>query len=385
MDISYILNQLGEERGKYFHSVAPPIIQSSNFCCNTVDDLRSAILNEEGYHLYTRGNNPTTEILRKKLAALANAEDALVFGSGMAAMSSAVLSLVQAGDHVICQQNPYSWTKKLCVKILASFGITYTFVDGTSNSEIEHAIQPNTKLIILESPNTFTFELQDIAFVANLARSKNIITVIDNTYCTSIGQRCIEMGIDLEVHSMSKYYSGHSDVVAGAVIGSKALINKIYYSGLMNLGGILSPNDAWLVLRGLRTLPIRLERVGNTTKTVVEFLAAHPKVEKLLWTHHPSFPQHELALKQMQWSGGLFSIILKTADTDGVERFCNQLKHFLMAVSWGGHESLAFPACAGMPKGNYKSHVPYNLVRLYCGLEDADVLIKDLEQALEKI
>jgi len=385
MDLSYILNQLGEERGKYFHSVSPPIIQSSNFCCDTVDDLRSAILNEEGYHLYTRGNNPTTEILRKKLAALANAEDALVFGSGMAAMSSAVLSLVQAGDHVICQQNPYSWTKKLCVKILASFGITYTFVDGTSNSEIENAIQPNTKLIILESPNTFTFELQDIAFVANLARSKNIITLIDNTYCTSIGQRCIEMGIDLEVHSMSKYYSGHSDVVAGAVIGSKALINKIYYSGFMNLGGILSPNDAWLVLRGLRTLPIRMERVGNTTKTVVDFLAAYPKVEKVLWPHHASFPQHELALKQMQWCGGLFSILLKTADTDGVERFCNELKHFLMAVSWGGHESLSFPACAGLPKGNYKSHVPYNLVRLYCGLEDADFLISDLEQALAHI
>jgi cystathionine beta-lyase/cystathionine gamma-synthase len=385
MDVSYILNQLGEERGKYFHSVVPPILQSSNFCCNTVDELRSAILNEEGYHLYTRGNNPTTEILRKKLAALANADDALVFGSGMAAMSAAVLSLVQAGDHVICQQNPYSWTKKLCVKILASFGVSYSFVDGSSIDEIESAILPNTKLIILESPNTFTFELQDVALVANLARSKNITTVIDNTYCTSLGQRCIELGIDLEVHSMSKYYAGHSDVVAGAVVGSKALINKICFSGFMNLGGILSPNDAWLVLRGLRTLPIRLERVGATTKTVADFLARHPKVDKVLWPHHASFPQHNLALRQMQWCGGLFSILLKTENTDGVERFCNQLKHFLLAVSWGGHESLAFPACAGMPKGNYKSHVPYNLVRLYCGLEDAEVLMDDLAQALNEV
>ncbi len=153
----------------------------------------------------------------------------------------------------------------------------------------------------------------------------------------------------------------------------------------MNFGGILSPNDSWLILRGLRTLPIRMERVGNTTKTVVDFLAAHPKVEKVLWAHHPSFPQHELASKQMKWCGGLFSILLKTENTDGVERFCNQLNKFLMAVSWGGYESLAFPACAGLPKGNYKSHIPYNLVRLYCGLEDAEVLIKDLEQALEKI
>ncbi len=385
MNLSHIINQLGEEREHYFNAVVPPVMQSSNFAFKTVEALRAALMQEEGHHLYTRGNNPTTEILRKKLAALAGADDALVFGSGMAAMSAAVLSLIKAGDHVVCQQHPYSWTKKLCAKILPNFGVQCTFVDGTSNEAWEKAIQPNTQLIILESPNTFTFELQDLAFVSALAKRHNIITIIDNTYSTSLGQRCIEAGIDLEVHSLSKYYAGHSDVVAGAVLGSSLLMQKIHQSGFLNLGGIMSPNDAWLVLRGLRTLHIRIERIGATTKKITDFLAAHPKVKKLLWQHHPSFPQFELAQQQMQWCGGLFSILLKTPDTDGVERFANALKHFLMAVSWGGHESLAFPVCAALPKGNYQSHLPYNLVRLYVGLEDAEVLIADLEQALAQI
>lgn len=383
MDISYILNHLGEERRNYFGAVAPPHIQSSNFAFPNTDALRKALLQESENSLYTRGKNPTSDILCKKLAALAGAESALVLGSGMAAMSAAVLSLVKTGDHVICQQHPYSWTKKLCTKILTGFNVQYTFVDGTNTQNFETAILPNTKLIILESPNTFTFEIQDLKAIASIAQKNNIITIIDNTYCTPLGQRCIEMGIDLEVHSMSKYFSGHSDVVAGCILGSKVLIEKIFVSGYQNLGGILSPHDSWLILRGLRTLPIRLNQVRETTEAVVEFLSQHPRVEKVIYPFHSSFPQHQLAQEQMQWCGGLFSILLKAENTDEVESFVNKLKTFLLAVSWGGHESLVFPVCAALPKGNYNSHLPFNLIRFYCGLESPEFLIEDLKQALE--
>lgn len=384
MDIAYILNHLGEERENYFGAVAPPQIQSSNFAFPNTEALRKALLHESENSLYTRGRNPTSNILCKKLAALAGAENALVFSSGMAAMSAAVLSLVKAGEHVICQQHPYSWTKKLCTKILANFGIDYSFVDGTDTKNFETAIQPNTKLIILESPNTFTFELQDLRAIASIAKQHNIVTIIDNTYCTSMGQRCIEMGIDVEVHSMSKYYSGHSDVVAGCVVSNNNIIEKIFSVGFQNIGGILSPNDSWLILRGLRTLPIRLNQVRKTTEAVVEFLAQHPRVEKVIYPFHHSFPQQQLAKEQMLWCGGLFSIMLKADSTDEVETFVNKLKTFLLAVSWGGHESLVFPVCAALPKGNYNSHLPFNLIRFYCGLESPEFLIDDLKQALEK-
>ncbi|MBX2902094.1 MAG: PLP-dependent transferase [Chitinophagales bacterium] len=383
-DISFILNHLGEERANYFGAVAPPHIQSSNFAFRSTDELRHALLHESEKSLYTRGKNPTSDILCKKIAALAGAESALVLGSGMAAMSTAVLSLVSTGKHVICQQHPYSWTKKLCTKILAAFGVEYTFVDGTDTANIKNAIRPNTTLIILESPNTFTFEIQDLKAVAALAKQQGITTIIDNTYCTSLGQRCIELGIDIEVHSLTKYYSGHSDVVAGCIIGSQHLIEKIFATGFQNIGGILSPHDSWLILRGLRTLPLRLKQVKETTDKVVAFLAQHPRVEKVLYPFHHSFAQHALAQQQMQWCGGLFSIQLKAQSTDEVELFVNNLKAFLLAVSWGGHESLVFPVCAALPKGNYNSHLPFNLIRFYCGLESSDFLIADLKQALNK-
>jgi cystathionine beta-lyase len=384
MEISYILNHLAEERENYFGAVSPPLIQSSNFAFSSTEAMRQALLHENDHPLYTRGKNPTSDILCKKLAALAGAEKAIVFGSGMAAMSAAVLSLVKTGEHVVCQQHPYSWTKKLCVKILASFGIEHSFVDGTRSAHIEQAIQPNTRLIILESPNTFTFEIQDLPTVAAIARQRGILTLIDNTYCTSLGQRCLEMGIDLEVHSLSKYYSGHSDVVAGCVLGSRLLIEKIFQSGFQNLGGILSPHDSWLILRGLRTLPLRLQQVRESTEKVVAFLCNHPRVERVLYPFHPSFPQYHLAVKQMKWCGGLFSVLLKAKSIDEVEAFVDKLNCFLLAVSWGGHESLVFPICAAFPKANFQSHLPFNLIRFYCGLESPEYLIEDLKQALEK-
>ncbi|MEM1322711.1 MAG: PLP-dependent aspartate aminotransferase family protein [Bacteroidota bacterium] len=386
MDLDHILTHLGEERQHYFNAVSPPIIQSSNFVFDTLDDFRSAINNELTSHIYTRGNNPTVAILRKKVAALEGAEDALIFGSGCGAISSAIIGCVKAGDHIICVKAPYSWTSKLLLEFLARFGVTHTFVDGRDVANIEAAIQPNTRLLYLESPNSITFELQDLRACATLAKQHNIITAIDNSYCSPIFQNPIALGIDLVIHSGTKYLNGHSDVVVGTLCGSQQLIQQIFDSEYMTLGGVISPNDAALVIRGLRTLALRLKRSDESAHQIVEWLQAHPKVERVIYPFSTDFPQYELAKKQMRGCGGLFSILLKTNKIAEVEAFFNRLNRFLMAVSWGGHESLVLPFCAfyNIP-GRPDSSVPLNLVRFYIGLEDPQWLIEDLEQGLEGI
>jgi len=384
MDLSYILNELGEERENYFNAVAPPIIQSSNFTFKNVADFRKALADEYYATLYSRGNNPTVDILRKKLAALDGAEDALVFGSGIASISTPILSLLNQGDHVVSVAKPYSWTIKLFERLLPKFGITTTFVDGTDVKNFEKAIQPNTKLIYLESPNTFTYELQDLPAVASLAKSKGIITMIDNSYCSPLNQQPYVMGIDLVAQSATKFIGGHSDVVAGVVTGSKVMIKKIFDAEFLNIGGNISPMNAWLMIRGLRTLQLRMQRVCDSTKKVVAYLESHPKIEKVIFPFHPSFPQYELAKKQMKDAGGLFSIVLKVTTLQEVETFCNSLQHFLLAVSWGGHESLVIPTAVGFkPEEFDTANSNHRLVRLYIGLEDPDYLIADLKQALE--
>lgn len=386
MDVSYILNHLGEERENYFQSVTPPVIQSSNFAFKTVEDLRAAFTNEKAVHLYTRGNNPTTEILRKKIAALAGADDALVFSSGAAAVTAAIMANVKAGEHVVCVKKPYSWTSKLFQKFLPRYGVTATMIDGTLPENYVKASTPETRIWFLESPNSFTFELQDIAAIARLAKERNIITIIDNSYCTSLGQACIKMGIDLEVHSATKYYGGHSDVVAGFVIGSQPLMDKIFASEFLNGGAILSPHDAWLLIRSMRTLPLRLDRIRSNTEKVVAFMKNHPQVEKVIYPFDDDFAQVLLARQQMKWCGGLFTAHIKAKSIEEVETFCNSLKAFLMAVSWGGHESLLIPACSFYPKHAFDSSVfSYNTIRFYIGLEDVNFLIEDLKQAFKKI
>lgn len=386
MDLSYILNQLGEEREQYFNAVAPPIIQTSNFAFDDVASLRNALSDESKVYLYSRGNNPTIEILEKKLAALDEAEDALVFASGVAAVTIPVIANVKSGDHIICVAKPYSWTNKLFTTLLPRFGVTCTMIDGTRIENFEKAIQSNTRLIFLESPNTFTYELQDLQAVSKLAKSKNILTMIDNSYCTPLSQKPIEMGIDLSMQTMTKYIGGHSDAVGGVVSGSKEMIRKIFAADYLNFGAAVSPYNAFLFLRGLRTLELRLERSCSSAAKIVEHFEKHPKVLKMYYPYSSSFPQQELALKQMKKSGGMFTAALDVKSTDQIEKFCNSLKRFLMAVSWGGHESLAFPVCATMPEENFDaSNTEHKLVRFYIGLEDPKVLIEDIEQAMSKI
>jgi len=386
MDLSYIINHLGEERDQYFNAVSPPIIQSSNFASKTVADMRHTLQNEFEEPFYTRGYNPTVGILRKKLAALEGADDALVTSSGSAACAIAVMGNLKAGDHAICVNKPYSWTNKLFNNILAGYGVETTMIDGTDPENFARAIKPNTKLIFLESPNSLTFELQDLEAVAAIAKKHSIVTVIDNSYCTPLYQQPIKMGIDITVHSATKYLNGHSDVVAGVLCGSKEMINRLFASELMTYGSIISPNDAWLMIRGLRTLPLRLERSNETTTKVVEYLENHPKVKQLYFPFSKSFPQYELAKKQMQGCGGLFSIVLNVENMEQVETFCNSLQRFLMACSWGGHESLIFPSCSLLTSQCYNHpYIKWNMIRFYVGLEDAEVLIADLEDAFAKI
>lgn len=386
MDLSFIINQLGEDREQYFNAIAPPIVQSSNFAFDTVAAMRELLLDEYQGFLYSRGNNPTIDILRQKLAALDGAEDALVFGSGAAAIFAAVLSQVQQGDHIICVKDPYSWARQLFEHLLPRFGVHTTFVDGTDTANFENAIQPNTTLIYLETPNSFTFALQDIAAIAKMARSKKVTTIIDNSYCTPLYQQPHQLGIDLVLQSATKFISGHSDTMAGVLTGTQEKIRKIFVSEYLNIGSGIAPFNAWLLLRGLRTLEIRLQRSSDSVRQVIARLKQHPRVEKIYFPLDPDFPQYELAQRQMKGAAGLFTILLKADSRGEVEAFCNSLEHFLMAVSWGGHESLAFPACASLRAEEFNTAVEkHRMVRLYIGLEEPGFLIRDLEQALEKM
>ena len=386
MDISYIINELAEDRENYFNAVAPPIVQSSNFVFDKVDDLRKAFADEYSTFLYSRGLNPTVDILRKKLAALDGAEDCLVFNSGAAAIFAAVLANVKSGDHIVSVDKPYTWAQKMFNEILPRFGVSTSYIDGRDIQNFERAILPNTTVIYLETPNSWDFALQDLKAVAELAKSENIITICDNSYCTPIYQRPVEYGIDLTLQSATKYIGGHSDTVAGVLSGSKKMIERIFNSEYMNIGSGISPFNAWLLIRGLRTLPIRLTHISQTTSSVIHFLKQHPLVENLLFPFDENFPQLALAKRQMQGACGLLSFCIKATTIEQIEKFCESLQHIMMAVSWGGHESLIIPKCAGIKPANFDAHnKDHRMIRLYVGLEEADYLIKDLRQAFEKI
>jgi cystathionine beta-lyase/cystathionine gamma-synthase len=387
-DLSFILNHLGEERERWHGAVAPPIVQSSIFAFRDVEAMRAGFRDEFGQHVYTRGNNPTVEILRRKLAALEGAEDCLVFGSGAAAMAAGVVACLAGGDHAVCVARPYSWTRAVLKDLLGRFGVATTFVDGTDTDAIAAALRPATRLIVLESPNSMTFEQQDLAAVAALARPRGIRTLCDNSHATPLNQSPIALGIDLVAHSATKYLNGHSDVVAGALCGSTALLREVFRGPFMTLGAILSPHDAWLVIRGLRTLPLRMERIAASTRTIVAWLEGHPRVRRVFSPHASDNPQLALTARQLRGASGLVTVQLDAADTASVERFCNALQRFLLTVSWGGYESLAFPVCAVHPAGA-PLHPPgvagLDLVRLSIGLEDPAVLVADLAQALQRM
>lgn len=386
MDTSYIINELGEDREHYFNAVSPPIMQTSNFAFRKVDDLRKAFEDEMGGYLYSRGLNPTVEILRKKLAALDGAEDCLVFNSGAAAIFAGILANVKSGDHIVSVRSPYTWAQKMFDVILPRFNVSTTYIDGTDIANWEAATRENTHLYYLESPNSWDYAMQDLLSVAALARKRNITTLIDNSYCTPLYQRPLDFGIDLSLQTATKYIGGHSDTLGGVLCGSHAMMKRIFDSEYLNIGSGIQPFNAWLLIRGLRTLPARLERIAETSGKVFDFLAGHEKVERVIYPMDTSFPQFELVKRQMKGGCGLMTMVLKANDQASVIRFCESLKHIMMAVSWGGHESLMIPKCAGLHPGEFDAGKPeHRYVRLYTGLEDPAYLIEDLGQALEKI
>jgi len=386
LDLSHILNHLGEDRDKYFGSVSPPIIQSSNFAFSSLNEFRASMGNQIETHMYTRGNNPTVQILRQKLAALESAEDCLVFSSGSGAIANAVISQVQQGDHIVCVKSAYSWTNNLLNDFLPRFGVHTTYVDGRDLVAMEAAIQENTKVLFLESPTSMLMELQDLAACAKIAKKHKLISIIDNSYASPLYQRPIEFGIDIVTHSGTKYINGHSDIVCGVICSSHKIINQIFPKEYMTLGGIIAPHDAAQVIRGLRTLPLRMKQSDESTQKICAFLADHPTVEHIYYPHHPSFPQYELAKKQMSGCGGLFAVKFKTESQEEMEAFFHKLQRFLLAVSWGGHESLVLPAIAlyDIP-GQKNPDMPIGFVRFYIGLEEPDALISDLKLALTEI
>lgn len=390
LGIETMLSHYGEERDKYFGAVVPPMFQNSLFTFESYEAIDKAFEDPYENYIYTRGLNPTVEIVEKKIAYLEGGEKAKLFASGMAAISSSILNFIKAGDHIICVKSVYGPTNNFISKYLKEkFNIEATYVEGDDLEEIKRAIHENTKVIYLESPGSVTFKIQDLKSIAKIAKSNDIKTIIDNTWATPLYQNPLSMGIDVVVHSVSKYLSGHSDVVAGVVISSEKVINDITALEFSLLGGKVAPFEAWLILRGLRTLSIRMERHSKSAMEIAKFLQSHPKVNKVNFPGLESFPQHELARKQMKNFSGLLSFEINT-DINGIKKFLNNLSYFKIGVSWGGYESLVYAPIISLakelPEEKWKAAgIHPGIVRISVGLEDIDDLIKDLRETLEMI
>jgi len=369
-------------------SIAPPIYQTTTFRAGSADEFAEMATQPHHSSYYTRYGNPTLARAEAVLAQLEGAEAALVTASGMGAISTAVLALVQSGDHLVAQRNHYMGTTKLLTEMLPKFGVTATLVDQTDIDAIAAAVQPNTKLIIVETPSNPTMQLTDLRAVAALARPNNILTMVDSTFATPINQRPLELGMDLVVHAATKYLGGHHDLSAGVLMGPKTLIDKIWDMHIV-LGSVLGPFDGWLLLRGLRTLPLRVEKHNRTAMAIALFLHAHPAIERVHYPGLESHPQHALARQQMRGFGGMLSFEVR-GGYSATQKFISGLKLPQQAVSLGGYETLVVHAAAMWvgtlgEAGLAQAGIQPNLVRLAVGLEGEQDLIADLEQALAKL
>ncbi|HZS94370.1 MAG TPA: aminotransferase class I/II-fold pyridoxal phosphate-dependent enzyme [Chloroflexota bacterium] len=376
----------GEDREAYYGSVPPPIYESSLFTFPTFADFEAAFQSTDGRPVYTRGSNPTVRALEKKLALLERGEDARVFASGMAAIAAGVMSFAGSGDHVVAVRSIYNNAYRLLGNYLPRFGVETTFVDFTDLDAVERAIRPDTRLLYLESPGNPGMHLVDLPATVDLARRHNLPTMIDNSMATPYNQRPLDYGIDLVVHSATKYLAGHSDVVAGALIGTSDAVNRVAANELRDLGGIIGPFEAWLILRGIRTLGLRMKAHNDAGLRVATWLAAHPRVLGVNYAGLRSHPQHDLAQRQMSGFSGLLSFVID-GGRDAATRLVDHLHLFGIAVSWGGFESLALPMTpdpGAPPEMTTEVGLVPGLVRLSIGLEDVDDLLADLDQALAR-
>ncbi len=381
-NLEYICAHYGEEE-KLFNAVTPPLFMNSLFVFDKVEDHLNYDAANKNSFMYTRMSNPTVELVEKKLAAIEGAESCACFASGMAAISTAILHFLKTGDHIITVKNVYGPTRTFIEENLVNLGMSHDFVNGNSTDELLAAIKPNTRVLYLESPTSLVMEIQDLKRIAEIAKQKGIATIIDNTWAASVYQKPLEVGIDLSIQTMSKYYGGHSDVVGGCICGSNELISVIKTKGRELFGGILGNFEAWQVLRSLRTFPLRLEKSSKNAQAVAEYLETRKEVIRLNYPGVKSFPQYELAKTQLTGSSGLMSFELD-ASLEKTVAFVNELKMFQKGVSWGGFESLAIMPCYKLTDEVAKDrNSSRNLIRIYCGLENSDDLIEDLKQAFE--
>lgn len=370
---------VAHDEGHAFDAVVPPIVQTSLFTFKDYDDMVASYKGERVRPIYTRGLNPTVRMFEEMLAKLEGGEDAIGFASGMSAISSTVLSFVEPGDRIVAVNHVYPDAFRLFGTHLKRMKIEVTYVDGRDEEAVARAL-PGAKLFYMESPTSWVMDTHDVAALARLAKQHGIITAIDNSWASPIFQQPLSLGVDLVIHSASKYLGGHSDVVAGVVAGSKELIGRIRSEAYPYLGGKLSPFDAWLLIRGLRTLPIRMKAHERSALTVAQRLQAHPLVETVC---HPGLGN--TLPPGLSGTSGLFSFIFR--EGVDVRRFADRLDLFKLGVSWGGHESLIVPgevvlSQKAQPNSAAAFGISPRSVRLHVGLEGTEALWSDLEAAM---
>jgi len=359
--------------------MATPIVQTSLFAYPNYDAILEAFRAESRNYVYSRGQNPTVEVLEKKLAALEQGEACKCFASGIAAVSAVIMGLLKAGDHILFVNHTYGPTIQLA-RHLRRFGIEHDLLLDTSADDVTRALEPNTRLVWLENPGTMLFRTMDIEAIAGVARAHGALTCIDNSWASPLYQKPIRHGVDIVVHSATKYIGGHSDVIAGAVITTAERMETIFYRAFMLNGGILAPFDAWLLLRGMRTMPVRMRQHEADGLRVAEFLRSRTEAAAV---YHPAFGEPSLSLTG---HSGLFSFEIAAGEFEAVRTFIDGLERFRIGISWGGVESLVISPNRG---DNLRyldaQRMPHGLVRLSIGLEGADALIEDIGTSLDAI
>lgn len=367
-------------------ALATPIYQTSTFTFPTIEEGARRFAGEADGFIYSRLGNPTVAVLEQKIAALEKTEAGLAFASGMAAVSAVVMGLVKTGDHILCSKGLYGCTFGFLNMLQEKYNVSYSLCDMSTEEKLAEGIRPNTKVIYVETPINPTMELVDLSLVAKWAKKIGAYTVVDNTFLSPYLQRPIEQGCDVVIHSATKYIGGHGDVIAGVAAGPKAIMDEIRMTTQKDIGGILSPFDAYLLIRGLKTLAVRLDRHCENSQKVAEYLERHPRVGRVYYPGLPSFPQHELAKRQMDNFGGLISFELKGGMVEAIQMM-NKVELCKRAVSLGDVDSLIqHPASmthSVVPKEEReKMGITDGLIRLSVGIEDVEDIIYDLEQAL---
>jgi len=380
--ISTISVHSGEYTDEVVKAVVTPIFQSSTFLLSDKEYEKILEGKERGVNIYTREGNPTRRAVEEKIMALEKAEDALTFSSGMAAVAASLLSVLKKGDHLISTFDLYGGSSLFLKRDLPHLGIESTLVDSDNPEKIEAFIKPNTKLLFFESLSNPLLKILDLPNVVKIAKRHNLITVIDNTFLTPYNLRPLDYGVDLVVHSATKYLNGHSDIIAGVAAGKKDLIDRVWEK-MARLGGSMDPHQAFLLERGLKTFSLRMQRHNENGQRIAEYLETHPKINKVIYPGLNSYPQKELATSLLRRGcSGMVSFEIKGGDKAGLE-FMRNLKIIREATSLGGVESLV-----SMPFNTSERNrmgISEGLVRLSCGIEDAEDLIEDIDQALSRV